>query len=155
MSAKAAARKQVDPTRQPGLRIAQMFLSHANFKYKADPLTLSHPDPSTDVQMIVDIQVLTLDQSGSPAAGVRVRVRSHPESNHPYVFDVSMGAVIEAEPGQENYSPSEYVLNAGAAMLFPFVRELIANITQRARFGAVWIPPFNVQLAMSGAPVEE
>lgn len=155
MSAKAAAKRDVDPNRQPGLRITQVFLSHARFEYKADPLTLNLPEPSTQVQMNVDIQVFDLVQeSGPPVAGVRVRVRSDPTSLHPYVFDVSMGAVIESEPGEENYKPKDYVVNAGAALLYPFVREMIANITQRGRFGAVWIPPFNVQLVMSGQAVE-
>lgn len=156
MSARAAAQREVDPKRQPGLRIAQVFLSHAHFDYRADPLTLSPPDSTTQVQMNVDVQVLDLVQeNGPPVAGVRVRVRSDPTSVHPYVFDVSMGAVIESEPGEENYNPKDYVVNAGAALLYPFVREVIANITQRGRFGAVWIPPFNMRLVMSGQTAEK
>jgi preprotein translocase subunit SecB len=156
LSAKTTARRDIDPKRQPGLRIAQVFLSHAHFNYKADPLTLSAPDSTTQVQMNVDVQVLDLVQeNGPPVAGVRVRVRSDPASVHPYVFDVSMGAVIESEPGEENYNPKDYVVNAGAALLYPFVREVIANITQRGRFGAVWIPPFNMRLVMSGQAAEK
>jgi preprotein translocase subunit SecB len=155
LSAKGTERLRVDPDRQPGLRITQVFLSHARFEYKADPLTLSLPESAAQVQMNVDVQVLDLVQeNGPPVAGVRVRVRSDPRSVHPYVFDVSMGAVIESEIGQENYDPKDYVVTAGAALLYPFVREVIANLTQRGRFGAVWIPPFNMQLVMSGQAAE-
>jgi preprotein translocase subunit SecB len=140
------AKRVVDPTRQPGLRISQVYLSHARFHYVADPLTLLPPPVGTQVPMNVKIEVVELEQnSGSEVAAVRVRVRSDEGSSHPYIFDVSMGAIVETE-GEANYRPKDYVLNAGAALLYPFVREAIANITQRGRFGAVWIPPFNVQM---------
>jgi hypothetical protein len=36
---------------------------------------------------------------------------SDPASVHPYVFDVSMDAVIESEPGEEHYNPKDFVVN--------------------------------------------
>jgi hypothetical protein len=43
------------------------------------------------------------------------------------------------------------VINGGVSMVFPFVREAIANLTMRGRFGPVWIDPLNVQAIVADA----
>lgn len=144
---RGAAIKAVDPARQPGLRIAQVYLAHANFSYRDEPLTLPTPVAGLPVQMDVDVEVHQLASEQGPAAGVRVRVRSKPDSPHPYVFDVAMGAIVHADIAEANYDPEQYVTTAGVTLLFPFLREAVANLTMRGRFGAIWIPPFNVKLA--------
>lgn len=80
-----------------------------------------------------------------------MRVQSKPDSPHPYVFDVAMGAIVHADAGEANYAPEQYVTTAGVTLLFPFLREAVANLTMRGLFGAIWIPPFNVRLVTEGA----
>jgi preprotein translocase subunit SecB len=47
-------------------------------------------------------------------------------------------------PGQENMALKEFFTTGSAhAVLFPFVREAVANITMRGRFGPVWLNPVN------------
>lgn len=141
---------QVDPQRQPGLNIAQVFLLHAHFSYVSDPLLIETPKDS-EAQFQVTVSHALLEKgNGDEAASVSVRIATSDANSHPYIIDVAITAIIEPRKGEENYPAVEYARTAGATLLFPFVREAIANITGRGRWGPLWIRPFNVQLAEAG-----
>jgi preprotein translocase subunit SecB len=43
---------------------------------------------------------------------------------------------------------ADYMASGGGPTLFPFLRECVANLTGRGRFGPLWLRPINfVQLA--------
>jgi hypothetical protein len=86
-----------------------------------------------------------------------LQVASDPtDPNAVYRFVVEMCALIEQVPGQENMTPHEYVTSgAAAATLYPFVRETVANLTWKGRFGPIWLNPFNFQAAFASASVSD
>jgi len=64
-----------------------------------------------------------------------------------------MVGLVDREPGAENMSIATYLTGPATATLFPFVREALANITGRGRFGPVWLKPFNLNaVQQEGAP---
>ena len=44
--------------------------------------------------------------------------------------------------------PVEFLARSGVPTLFPFVREAIANITMRGRFGPLWLNPIDVRASV-------
>ena len=57
-----------------------------------------------------------------------------------------MTALIRVIPGQENMTIREYLASGNCvAALFPFLREAIANVTGRGRFGPVFLDPINIR----------
>jgi hypothetical protein len=51
-----------------------------------------------------------------------------------------------------------YFTTSGAALLYPFVRQVVADLTWRGRFGPVWLNPMNVAampLTVSSEPLPE
>lgn len=80
-----------------------------------------------------------------------------------YQFDVQMAVQVVPDPAAPNMSAVEFLARSGAATIFPFVRELIANLTMRGRFGPLFLAPINVkevsssvaQAARGGAPAGE
>jgi preprotein translocase subunit SecB len=139
-----------DPTKQPGLTIAQVYLVHSSFRHREKANA-----PSPGAESPVDVQFKTYTRADNKGAAVAVRVRTLPESPGQYDFDVEMVAQVVVEEGRENFPPDDYVAVAGATLLYPFIREYVANLTLRGRFGAVWLKPFNIQAAISTATVEE
>lgn len=141
----------MDPTKDPGISIAQIFLEQASFTHREDFLGLP---PSTPAQ-VGDVQVRL--QAGVFPAGdlgfMRVEVKTKPE-NHPiYNFSVAVAALVQPDPGRKpNFPLERYVQIAGLTLLYPFVREAVANLTSRGRFGPVWLKPFNVKAAVESAP---
>lgn len=136
----------MDESKQPGIQIAQIFLERATFSHRDDALALP---PTTPFQPEV---VVNLQGGVSPdekAAFVRITVHTKPEDRPLYNFTVAMVALVQAVAGQENLSLREYVEGGAPAMLYPFVREAVASLTWRGRFGPVWLAPFNIGAAMA------
>jgi preprotein translocase subunit SecB len=133
-----------DEAKQPGIRLVQAFLEKASFGHRGDFLDR---DPKSDPG-ITDMAISLESGVSDDGAGalVRARVRTKPTTRGAYVFDVTMAALLErSEPA--NMPLEEYVEMAGWTLLFPFVRETIANLTTRGRFGPVWLNPFNLKAA--------
>ncbi len=138
----------VDRTQQPGILIGQVFLERAHFSHREDALTLPHDTP-------IGRPVLTVNFQGgvSPdgkAGFVRISVQTKPEERPLYILDVAMAAMVEVEEGKANLSLHDYVRGPGPAMLYPFIREVVANLTWRGRFGPLWLTPMNVGTLVAG-----
>lgn len=142
-------------TKQPAsLRIEELFLVSSSFSHRADFLTVDRRKPLDDHE--VDAAFQLLHGLAPSVIGVTVRVATKPGAASAYIFHAEMMAIIRVDDGQESNPPHAQLLHAGVSMLFPFVREMIANVTMRGRFGAMWIKPINVQAAienMRGLPV--
>ena len=140
----------MDPVRQPGLVIDQIFLADVEFHHRQDALDL--PANTRVPELTVDVSVRLFEVEQPPnIAGIAVRVNTRPEDEPLYLFSVELMAVIGAERGQENMAPFDYVATLGASMLFPFIREAVGNLTMRGRFGPVWLKPINIHLALKKA----
>lgn len=131
----------IDPTKQPGIRIAQIFLERATFEHRPDFLNFA---PATEVSAEVDLML----NSGLSADGTKGRIqisvssRDLPEAL--YRFSFLMTALVESEEKGANFPLSDYVKTNAFGMLFPFVRELVANVTARGLFGPLWLKPLNL-----------
>jgi len=131
----------MDTSKQPGLQIAQVLLLTAHFSHREDALALV---ANTAIEnLTVQIEAKVAGKSGDPVAVVRLRVFTEKNPEHLYNFDVEIAAVITHVPGEENLDPFEYARSMGPAAFFPFLREAVANITMKGRFGAVWLKPVN------------
>jgi len=136
----------------PRLRIAQVFLLSATFRHRGEPLSLPHTTPVMPQRINVGFQLRSLNDS--KAAQILVKVESAPEEGEDsrYEFAVEMTAILEKE-GDTTAPPA--LLEIGAALLYPFVREVVANLTGRGRFGPVWLNPFNVRAAIKAQTAAE
>lgn len=131
----------MDETKPPELRIAQIFLSVGNFEHRRDMLALP-PDTKVEIQLSVTATAISKDDG--TAGVVSLGVKTNDESDPIYRFHIEMMALVEAETPNPNMSVSHYVNKIGPTMLFPFLREAVAGITGRGRFGAVWLKPMNL-----------
>lgn len=136
----------MDESRQPGIRLDQVYLESAEFKHRPDFLSMPlQPAPGPlDVQMKLEFRTSADGNSGA----IRMTVFTQGEGH--YRFSIVVGAILSIVPGHENMSIQEYVNAGAAALLYPFAREVVANVTGRGRFGPVWLHPFNF-MAATGA----
>ncbi len=132
----------MDTTKPPGITIAQIYAEHVEFSHRDDALNLPHETrvPAGEIEM--EVGIFTSKDSPNSAA-LRLTVRSKAVPDALYRFRIQLIGVVMATPGQENLPPVEYVTTHGATMLFPFARELLANLTMRGKFGPIWLTPTN------------
>ncbi|MBA2527670.1 MAG: protein-export chaperone SecB [Pyrinomonadaceae bacterium] len=135
----------MDPTKQPGLQFSQIILVGAKFNHRPDVFALP---PTTLVEgMQLHIEAKVGGKPGDPHAIIGIRAFTDDDPELLYRFDVEVAALVSQVPNEENLDPYEYAQNMGAAALYPFLRETVASITLRGRFGPVWLKPFNFALA--------
>jgi preprotein translocase subunit SecB len=130
----------MDESQQPGIRIVQIFLESASFAHREDFLAFS---PETNVSGEVEIG-LEIGVSADGSKGrIRLSATSKPEFESLYVFDIVMTALVERE-GEGNMALDRYLNASAGAMVMPFLREAVANLTGRGRFGPLWLKPINL-----------
>jgi preprotein translocase subunit SecB len=131
----------MDATKPSGIKIAQVFLTRAFFEHTRNPIELPSTEPVGDLQVTLQAQV-AVDDAGT--GGVMILTASSaPESTGLYRFVVEMTLVAEVIPEEANIPIREYLTRAGPPTLYPFVRETLAGLTTKGRFGPVWLNPFN------------
>ena len=137
-----------DSGRQPGIELRQIFAESVQFEHRADSVALpAHRAPGElDVQTQIQFRLAADERSGM----LRMLVRTNPASNGHYKFEITVVALVGVKPGEANMSVPEYAQASAAALLYPFARELVANLTGRGRFGPLWLHPFNFVAAVAG-----
>ncbi len=135
------------------LSINQIVLERATFAHRSDYLTLlpSVATPEGAVALSVEVGRSTED-----ASLALVRLMASSAEGALYEFSVAYVLLLglEYDPG-EIISPDldRRLVATGAPMLFPFVRETVANLTARGRFGPTWLAPTNFNdIAQSASP---
>ncbi len=129
-------------TKSPGVNIGQIFAGEVRFAHRSDALAL----PPTTRHEVTDVQVTfeIREAEDKKSALLKARISTNPsDSNALYQFAIEVIAIANAVEGQESLAPAEFLKIAGIATLYPFLRELVANITMRGRFGPVWLNPIN------------
>jgi preprotein translocase subunit SecB len=133
----------MDPTKQPGIRLQTVFLKEATFRHRSEPLAGMPVEMQSDSGS-AQLEISVLAGSKDDMA-ISVLATDDPDvTNSRYEFRVEMVAIFETEKGKENMPIQDFALRNGAALLYPFVRETVANLTSRGRFGPLWLNPFNI-----------
>ena len=131
----------MDETKQPGLQFAQIFLASVHFEHRKDALSLPPNTSVGELQIQVNIRAGGTDDEKMGIVAVSVATTGEDPL---YRFSLEMVALVEQEAAAKNLSVQEFVTKFGPATLYPFIRETVANVTGRGRFGPIWLKPFNV-----------
>jgi len=141
----------VDRAKPPGLSIGQILLERVMFEHRADYLKHQPGTPIKDLPVALKFR-LGLTPDGTKGV-LKLTVKTKGEAKPLYRFELSMVALVEVQAGQANMPLEQYAAVSGMSLLYPFLREAVANLTQRGRFGPVWLEPLNVAAAVEGARV--
>jgi len=134
----------MDESKAPGIRIEQIVMVRAAFEHRADFLALPIPQPlNLEVTIQVNSQV---DEAGSKGIIVMTAATGD-EGDQLYSFRVEMAALVSADPVEPNMPVAEFLKKNAPAMLMPFLRQSVADLTGKGRFGPLYINPLNLALA--------
>lgn len=145
----------MDETKPPGINIAQIFLLEARFEHGLDPLQF---EPATRIQVQTKMEIAGGHTEDQNSGFVKVTVSTINDESAHYRFSLTMIGLLVRDPEAPNLAPSEFVAKNGAALMFPFLREALANLTGRGRFGPIWLRPVNfkaIELRPSGTEADD
>lgn len=135
-----------------GLSISQIILSAVEFKHRSDALQL--PAGTRQPTANVDVEINLHGDAESEAAALAIRVKSRSDEDPLYHLDITMLGIVESQGESVGLTPHSFLVQGGVSMLFPFVREVVANITMRGRFGPIWLNPINVRALVEADSAE-
>lgn len=137
-----------DPKKQPGLKLNQILLEEASFSHAEDWLTREVPvDGLPELPLTVGMRFGRAADGTGALVGIQVSTIADEVRPPRYNIRVAVVGIVEVDD-EPNLEPDEYALTAGASLLYPFLREIVANLTMRGRFGPIWLKPFNMKLAV-------
>lgn len=131
-----------DPSKPPGIKLHQVFLESARFEHSPD--FLAHPPATSVGDLGIHLEFQFALDNEDPTKGAVRSVMRTTNVDGLYHFEIAMGALIEQDAANPNMTLRQYIASSSAALLIPFIREAVASITSRGRFGAVWLQPVNV-----------
>jgi preprotein translocase subunit SecB len=124
------------------LQLGGLVLLDASFRHTVEPLSQDAAlvYPQTEVPM--EVGLMKGEVPNTYAVTLRIGIQS---PNDRYAISVAYAVPLVVDPeGQELPPDFEHrMLITGASMALPYCREVISNLTSRARFGTVWINPTN------------
>lgn len=122
---------------ESGFKITNLILIESNFKREAS-VTFEQSKISNTVNVDVNVQVtdktifVTESLSYSQKSGEIVEVTA----------DIKMVGIFE-KIGESELDLEQFGQVNGAAIIFPYIREQLTNLSAKAGIGLIVLPPFN------------
>jgi preprotein translocase subunit SecB len=120
-----------------GFKIDNVILTESNFK------RISNAIFDDKVQNKMEINVGVGVKDNSITVEETVRLKQIRENIEQYSFNVKMVGLFKHIGDSEISDMNQFGKVNGAAIIFPYIREYITNISQKAGIGVVILPPVN------------
>lgn len=138
---------QPDPSKQPGIRVDGMFVQSAQFSHADGFLDLPADTRFNGGLQIGASHALRAD---GKAARITLAASTDPQQQQPYKFEVVVVAQISELEGLQNLPIKDFISSAASiSLVYPFLRQTVAEITRGGRFGPVWLNVINPQLLVA------
>ena len=133
----------MDKDKNPGIKVGQVFLKRAEFDHAPGMLETSELRQANEHMIRINVSI-ALGADDATKGLVLLSAETRPNNPGCYQFKVEMAGLFETETGAENMTMADYLQGPAIAAMFPFLREAVANITGRGRFGSVWLKALNI-----------
>ncbi len=137
----------MDETKQPGLQFGQILLWAAHFEHRKDALAIP---PTTRVEVNIKVEMKAMAAADESQGVIILKVSTDEADDSLYRLSFEMVGLVAPEPGGANMTIREYLAGHAAYTIYPFLREAVANVTARGRFGPLWLKPFNFKALGEG-----
>ena len=118
----------MDKSKQPGIRFVNVFLSKLNYELpQVKPDEFKYNFKFLDSFKIEGKKLIFI-----------LTIRLYDK------FEVELTGIFEAIEAEENLDLEEFAKTNAPALLMPFAREIISNITSRTPLPHLLMPPINI-----------
>jgi len=129
----------VDETREPGIRLAGVVVEQIRF----DDMKAGEMRPK-NLQFGLLIERRPGETPSVAEAVLRFTLRPGEGDVSTFYLEIALAGRFEQDADNANMPLDAFLRINGPALLVPFARELIANVTARSRHGLVLLPAINV-----------
>lgn len=129
----------MDETREPGIRLAGVVVEYIRF----DDMRAGEARPK-NLQFGLVIERRSGEAPNVAEAVLRFTLKPGEGDVSAFFLEVALAGRFEQDAENPNMPLEGFLRINGPALLVPFARELIANISTRSRHGLVLLPAINV-----------
>ena len=131
----------MDKTKQPGINFDAIIL--VGEKFWRDHNVPDNPEILFDVKMNLNIQ-----ENASNTQLITSLILTK-EGKEVLKLESTFVGLFSINKENENMEMEHYLKNNSPALMFPFIREHIATITQKSGVSPVLLPPINILALMN------
>lgn len=128
----------MDKTKQPGISFDAIILVKENFW--RDHIVPDNPE----LIFSVDMNVNTNIEEGNSNTQLIATLTMKNEEKEVLKLESTFIGIFSVDRENKNMDMEHYLKNNSPALMFPFIREHIATITQKSGVGPVLLPPINI-----------
>lgn len=123
-----------------GFRFDSIRLRELRFE---DKDTSSPAHPTRELELRVEVGIDVPEDESRASVTLNLVIKPKDSEDFDTLSIVLVGVFV---PTADEYRTKleEFAQGQGAALLFPFIREIVANVTARSRGGVILIPPLNL-----------
>jgi len=123
---------------QPGIYFVGLWLDHITFQDVE-----SRDERPDNLEFAVNVVRTPVPEVNGIDITLELSMRGD-EGDSPFFLSVGTTGRFVTDTAHPNMDLSAFAKTNGPALIMPFVREMVANITARSRNGPVLMPPVNV-----------
>lgn len=128
-------------TEQPGINFDKFILEKANLVVNSD---FSFPEGGVSVDFKTSFSQKLDNVKGCLKTILEVTVEFKDVANPPIEIDVSVAGYFSVKDLKNLKALEEFSAVNAPAFIFPFAREIIANLTLKSGFPPLLLPPGNI-----------
>jgi len=129
----------IDKNKKPGIEFDSVILQKLNFNRD-----VSTVHPKMDLKVEFNISSTVNSDKTKATILLEVTIKDSEQSN--FFIDCKMVGNFSVIQGDENLDLNQFLNINAPALIFPYVRETISNITMRAGIKPIILPPINMHL---------
>jgi preprotein translocase subunit SecB len=127
--------------KESAIRFERVWLRALRFDDR--PANAAPADPRREIELSLDVAVNVSDDNSQATVAITMKVSPKTEDDFESLTATLEGLFRPASDDARTQLRS-FAEKQGAALLVPFMREIVANVTARTRSGASIIPPLNL-----------
>ncbi len=134
------------------LAIRRLYCAQAVFRHTLVPPQDNPPPPGVNLDARMTL-AFEEDADNPERLGVILRLvlEPDPEKNQPYHVDVAYRGDFLLASDLQGLDKKLLSSTNCAAILFPYLRQTVSDLTSRGTNGAIFLPPINVAAMLTGA----
>ncbi len=129
-------------TEQPEIKFDKFILEKANLVVNSDFL---FPEGGVSVDFKINFNQKLDNIKGCLKTTLEVTVEFKDVANPPIEIDVSVAGYFSVKDLKNSKALEEFSVVNAPAFIFPFAREIIANLTLKSGFPPLLLPPGNIR----------
>ena len=137
------------------LSLRRLYCNKAIFEHRLVPVVEDPPRPSDEVQVEIGIDH-KVDPEDASRFSVQLVVRVNPDADldQPYFVEVAYVGDFSLDEGLQGADLRALASVNCAAILLPYVRQTVSDLTSRGTNGPIVLQPMNVAAMLAGSEEE-